>query len=169
MCVCVCVFVYVYMCVCVCVFVCVCVCVCLCVCVCVWDRLAHTLASLVYVARVLVSSLLFLMQALLLLLLVPSMCVKRDIALVSQTGTVSITNGVITAPVYSQPIGNAAPSPAGTVSPYQTYSASWVSNPIDWTISPNAYVFDTSNIAKMSLDNLGANFAIIRTTKPTNV
>ena len=66
------------------------------------------------------------------------------------------------------PIGNDAPAVSGTPSPYQTYSAAWSNNIVlDWTPMSNAYVFDTGNIAKLGLDQLGSNFNVIRTASPT--
>lgn len=64
----------------------------------------------------------------------------------------------------TNPTGNPMPPGSTTPSPYQTYSASWPNNmTIVWQPDPNAFTFDTSNIANLQLDNLGANFAVLRT------
>ena len=68
-----------------------------------------------------------------------------------------------------QPQGPPAPADTATPSPYQTYSPSWGSTNIqmNWTPVPNANVFATNNIAKLTLDLMGPNFQIIRTAVPS--
>ena len=92
----------------------------------------------------------------------------QGITEVSLSGSVTSGANGFSSGTISLPIGNAAPVPVGTPSPYQTYSAAWNSNlVVDWTPMPNAFVFDTANIAKLAIDQMGPNFQFIRTAQPT--
>lgn len=66
--------------------------------------------------------------------------------------------------LVNQPTGNTAPPAMTTPSPYSTYSAAWQNNmTMRWVPDASAFSFDTANIANLQLDNLGPNFAVLRT------
>ena len=80
----------------------------------------------------------------------------------STSGTTNFT-----ALPFPQPVGNTAPPVPTTPSPYQSYSAAWdTSVQVTWTPMPNAFSFDTSNINKLDVDQMGSNFRIIKTASP---
>lgn len=68
----------------------------------------------------------------------------------------------------SQPTSSNVAVATGTPDPYQTYSAAWsMSADLGWTPIPNANVFDTSAISKLTVDNMGPNFKVILTAIPS--
>ena len=90
---------------------------------------------------------------------------RRGITEIS-AGTVT-SDGTYTAASIPLPLGNAAPQPLTTPSPYQTYSANFDTQFVmNWAPPSNAFVFDTTNINKLSVDLLGDNFRIIKTSSP---
>jgi hypothetical protein len=74
-------------------------------------------------------------------------------------------NSGFTPPDIPTPSGASAPAPITTPSPYSTYSPSWATSySFNWP--NNSFSFDTSIIGNFSIENMGANFAVVKTARP---
>ena len=71
-------------------------------------------------------------------------------------------------PVVPSPVGNGAPAPVTSPSPFLAYQATLNGGPVlmNWTPDPKAFAFDSSNIRLLRAEAMGNNYKVIMTAKP---
>ena len=90
-----------------------------------------------------------------------------QISLSSTNTTSTSSSGGFTVSTLPPIIGNAAPTVPTTPAPYQLYVPVFdQAYQIGWTIDPSAYKFDTTNVNKLNVNQMGNNFRIMNTASP---
>jgi hypothetical protein len=86
----------------------------------------------------------------------------------SSSNGAAYSSGTFAPVTFAPPSGNTAPPPQVTTAAFQTYSASFPSAvTLNWAAASTPFSFDTSNIANLNVNNLGGNFAVIKTAPYT--
>ncbi len=82
----------------------------------------------------------------------------------SSSNNAAYASGTFAPVTFAPPSGNTAPPPQVTTAAFQAYSASFPSAvTLNWAAVSTPFSFDTSNIANLNVNNLGGNFAVIKT------
>ena len=88
----------------------------------------------------------------------------RNMGIGTITSNTDTNNGFSPVEIPS-PSGPSAPEPMTTPSPFSTYQASWETSYSFNFVQPS-FNFETNLIGNFSIENMGSNFAIIKTASP---